>query len=283
MCGVFGIYDSTRSPDRDVARLTFFGLLRAPAPRTGELPGIAVSNGEQVMAMTDMGLVSQVFDEFKLSCAAGPHGDRPRPLFDDRYLGVAQRPAGGGARPPPQGRARAQRQPDQHRRAPRPAARRRRAAALDVGHRGDRSADRPPRGRGAGRRGGRHDEPDRGGVRRRRHDRSTPSPVSATPTGSARWWSAASTAPMCLRPRPARSTSSARSWSESWARASSSSSTSAAPVTARRWSAAAASLCIFEYIYFARPDSPMPARGCTTSAAGWASSSPSSRPPTPTS
>ena len=70
MCGVFGIYDSTRSPERDVARLTYFGLF-ALQHRGQESAGIAVSNGEQVMAMTDMGLVSQVFDEFKLSSLQG--------------------------------------------------------------------------------------------------------------------------------------------------------------------------------------------------------------------
>jgi len=53
MCGVFGI----RSPGRDVARVTFFGLF-ALQHRGQESAGIAVSDGGRVTAMRDMGLVS---------------------------------------------------------------------------------------------------------------------------------------------------------------------------------------------------------------------------------
>ncbi len=70
MCGVFGIYDPLGSPDRDVARLTFFGLY-ALQHRGQESAGIAVSDGSRVTAMKDMGLVSQVFDEPKLSGLPG--------------------------------------------------------------------------------------------------------------------------------------------------------------------------------------------------------------------
>ena len=70
MCGVFGIYDPVGSPDRDVARLTFFGLY-ALQHRGQESAGIAVSDGARVTAMKDMGLVSQVFDEPKLSGLPG--------------------------------------------------------------------------------------------------------------------------------------------------------------------------------------------------------------------
>ena len=70
MCGVFGIYDPLGAPDRDVARLTFFGLY-ALQHRGQESAGIAVSDGNRVVAMKDMGLVSQVFDEPKLSALQG--------------------------------------------------------------------------------------------------------------------------------------------------------------------------------------------------------------------
>ncbi len=61
MCGVFGIY----APERDVARVTYFGLF-ALQHRGQESAGIAVSDGGRVTAMRDLGLVTQVFDEQKL-------------------------------------------------------------------------------------------------------------------------------------------------------------------------------------------------------------------------
>ena len=70
MCGVFGIYDPPGDHDRDVARLTYFGLY-ALQHRGQESAGIAVSDGSQVMAMKDMGLVNQVFDEPRLSGLSG--------------------------------------------------------------------------------------------------------------------------------------------------------------------------------------------------------------------
>jgi amidophosphoribosyltransferase len=61
MCGLFGIY----SPERDVARVTYFGLF-ALQHRGQESAGIAVSDGGRLTALRDMGLVTQVFDEQKL-------------------------------------------------------------------------------------------------------------------------------------------------------------------------------------------------------------------------
>ncbi|MBM3677602.1 MAG: amidophosphoribosyltransferase [Actinobacteria bacterium] len=66
MCGVFGI----RSGTRDVARLTYFGLF-ALQHRGQESAGIAVSEGGHITAVRDMGLVAQVFDEEKLSALPG--------------------------------------------------------------------------------------------------------------------------------------------------------------------------------------------------------------------
>ncbi len=58
MCGVLGIYAS----DRDVARLAHFGLL-ALQHRGQESAGIAVSDDGNLMVVRDMGLVGQVFTE----------------------------------------------------------------------------------------------------------------------------------------------------------------------------------------------------------------------------
>ena len=59
------------SPERDVARLTYFGLF-ALQHRGQESAGIAVSDEGRLTALRDMGLVTQVFDEQKLR---GLHGD----------------------------------------------------------------------------------------------------------------------------------------------------------------------------------------------------------------
>jgi amidophosphoribosyltransferase len=60
-CGVFGIV----APEDDVARLTFFGLY-ALQHRGQESAGIAVSDGRRIKVHKEMGLVSQVFNEEKL-------------------------------------------------------------------------------------------------------------------------------------------------------------------------------------------------------------------------
>jgi amidophosphoribosyltransferase len=61
MCGVFGVY----APDRDVARLAYFGLF-ALQHRGQESAGIAVSEQGRLTGLRDLGLVSQVFNEQKL-------------------------------------------------------------------------------------------------------------------------------------------------------------------------------------------------------------------------
>ena len=66
MCGVFGVH----SLERDVARLTYFGLF-ALQHRGQESAGIAVSEGGRVTAVREMGLVPQVFDEEKLAALPG--------------------------------------------------------------------------------------------------------------------------------------------------------------------------------------------------------------------
>lgn len=68
-CGVLGIY----APGEDVARLTFFGLY-ALQHRGQESAGIAVSNGKTINTHKEMGLVSQIFDERSLQHLKGHIG-----------------------------------------------------------------------------------------------------------------------------------------------------------------------------------------------------------------
>jgi amidophosphoribosyltransferase len=65
-CGVFGI----NAPGRDVARLAYFGLF-ALQHRGQESAGIATAEGGHIVTMRDQGLVSQVFDEQKLRALQG--------------------------------------------------------------------------------------------------------------------------------------------------------------------------------------------------------------------
>lgn len=60
-CGVFGIF----APGRDVSRLTFFGLY-ALQHRGQESAGIATTDGRAAYIHKEMGLVSQVFNEENL-------------------------------------------------------------------------------------------------------------------------------------------------------------------------------------------------------------------------
>lgn len=65
-CGVFGVY----APNEDVARLTYFGLY-ALQHRGQESAGIATTYGESISLYSDMGLVSQVFNEEVLEQLGG--------------------------------------------------------------------------------------------------------------------------------------------------------------------------------------------------------------------
>jgi amidophosphoribosyltransferase len=66
-CGVFGIY----APEHDVARLAYFALF-ALQHRGQESAGIATaSDGGNIIAIRDQGLVSQVFDENTLRSLLG--------------------------------------------------------------------------------------------------------------------------------------------------------------------------------------------------------------------
>ena len=65
-CGVFGVY----APGEDVARLTFFALF-ALQHRGQESAGIATTDGKRFQVYARMGLVSQVFTEDSLSQLTG--------------------------------------------------------------------------------------------------------------------------------------------------------------------------------------------------------------------
>jgi amidophosphoribosyltransferase len=65
-CGIVGIF----APNEDVARMAFFGLF-ALQHRGQEAAGIAVSDGETVHLHKDIGLVSQVFNPHNLAPLKG--------------------------------------------------------------------------------------------------------------------------------------------------------------------------------------------------------------------
>lgn len=65
-CGVFAVY----APKEDVSRLAYFGL-HALQHRGQESAGIAVGDGKSIFVVKDMGLVPQVFDERSLAGLQG--------------------------------------------------------------------------------------------------------------------------------------------------------------------------------------------------------------------
>lgn len=65
-CGVFAIY----TKDKNVAEFIFYGL-QALQHRGQESAGIAVSDGEDILVFKDLGLVSQVFSEQNLAPLQG--------------------------------------------------------------------------------------------------------------------------------------------------------------------------------------------------------------------
>jgi len=67
-CGVFGVF----APEADVARLAYFALF-ALQHRGQESAGIATSDQGHIMTLRDLGLVSQVFDEGALRGLQGAH------------------------------------------------------------------------------------------------------------------------------------------------------------------------------------------------------------------
>jgi len=68
-CGVFGIFNK-EDASIDAAKLTYFALY-ALQHRGQESAGIAVSDGEKLLIYKDLGLVSEVFNEEKLKTLQG--------------------------------------------------------------------------------------------------------------------------------------------------------------------------------------------------------------------
>ncbi|MFN2615304.1 MAG: amidophosphoribosyltransferase [Actinomycetota bacterium] len=68
-CGVFGVW----TPDEQVAKLIFFGLY-ALQHRGQEAAGMAVSDGTRIIVDKEKGLVAQVFDEYRLAALTGHLG-----------------------------------------------------------------------------------------------------------------------------------------------------------------------------------------------------------------
>ena len=182
-CGVFGVW----APDRDVARLTYFGL-RALQHRGQESAGIAVGDGGTVMVRKDLGLLDRVFSNADLSTLSGQLA-----VGHVRY-GTAGAKSWEACAAAPlyhqqrHYRACAQRHPRQHRRAAPPADRAGRAVPLQFGFRGRDQAHRllypahRPSARG-------HSQDHGARARRLRHDahqRAAPSTPSATRMASVR-------------------------------------------------------------------------------------------------
>jgi len=74
-CGVFGIFNPEASTSVEVAKLTYLALY-ALQHRGQESAGIAVSDGEKLLVYKDLGLVGEVFNEERLrslpgNCAIG--------------------------------------------------------------------------------------------------------------------------------------------------------------------------------------------------------------------
>jgi amidophosphoribosyltransferase len=65
-CGIFGVF----APDEEAARITFYGIY-ALQHRGQESAGIATADNNQIYVRTGMGLVSQVFDEHDLGHLPG--------------------------------------------------------------------------------------------------------------------------------------------------------------------------------------------------------------------
>jgi amidophosphoribosyltransferase len=68
-CGLFGVW----APGDDISRLIYFGLF-ALQHRGQESAGMAVSDGDNILVYKDLGLVSQVFNESTLSTLQGDLG-----------------------------------------------------------------------------------------------------------------------------------------------------------------------------------------------------------------
>ena len=279
-CGVFGIY----APRARRLPLAYFALY-ALQHRGQESAGIATADhGGHIITLRELGLVNQVFNEQKLRALGGDLA-----IGHVRYSTTGSN-AWENAQPrpslrPPRDRPRPQRQPHQRRRAARRAARAGRGVPLDLGLRDHRRAARR-RIRPSGVEDAIADVMPRlqgafSTVVMTQGPRRSP---SATRPACARSSSASSATATASPASRAPSTSSAPSYCATCGRASSSRSPTAGSQTRQVVEGAREAFCVFEYIYFARPDSRMGGTSCRPRAAAWARSSPARRRrPAPTS
>ena len=251
MCGIFGIY----APERDVARLTYFGLF-ALQHRGQESAGIAVSDDGQPDGAPRHGPRRPGVLRGEAARARRPGGDRPHALLDDRLHACGRTPSRASSTA--------------------------RRATVALGHNGNltntaelrdelvaagcgsRSTSdteviaaliarraRAARGGGRGDDGASSTAPTRSSLLA-----EGSSSASATRTASARSRSAGSTATACSPPRPARSTCvGAELVREVEPGELVVDRRRRAALGAGRAPTDAGALCIFEFIYFARPDS----------------------------
>jgi amidophosphoribosyltransferase len=96
-CGVFGVF----APGKDVARLIYFGLF-ALQHRGQESAGLAVADGKSVLVYKELGLVNQVFNERNLASLKGhlaighvrysttgsPFWENAQPIYEESERGV---------------------------------------------------------------------------------------------------------------------------------------------------------------------------------------------------
>ena len=268
MCGVVGVVLPSRGHEAAaVAATALFALQH----RGQESAGVGVSDGTHLMIYKDLGMVGQVLDERRIPSLAGDLAVAHCRYSTTGLHGLGERPADAPPGAAPRARHRPQRQPRQHARAARPAPGRARTAPREHRHGAPDRAAGGRAGRGHGRRPAPGPAPRPRGVQPRdprrgpRHRRARPARVPAARPGP---------------PPDAGRREAPGLWGDDtggWIMASETAALDIvgaeyvrdvepgeivvlepgrAPVSVR-YAEATPALCVFELIYFARPDSYM--------------------------